>query len=191
LNEPKNLDALVNFKGEMRHSEAIARHRWHRRGCLCGVWHDDKIVAPVPGVKNCEGRPGCWCQEWHELGESGNKLGKIAAIKPFAKCLEDALKTVVTDTDGIRKTRLQKIVENLLCIAECRDPKRADSAIRALLLIADRVDGRAVPSAEALEATGVRVITVNHNVLTPPRPEPVKVLEPVFKQNILPGDVED
>jgi hypothetical protein len=145
MEEKKIETNLVNYKGKMIESEAIAKTRFTK-------------------------------------GKSGNPRGRLATLKPFATALQAALDTCIPDENGIPVSRMEKIVMNLIKIASDPNPQRADSAVRAILLLADRIDGKAAPSVEALENSGIRVVTVNNVAITPPRPEPVKILQPTFVQ---------
>jgi hypothetical protein len=109
--------------------------------------------------------------------------------KKFAKYLNEALEAIDPAT-GDRKWQ---------CVAR----KVVDEAIagnmEAVRIIADRTDGKPVPSAEELESNGIKVVVLNNN-LRPPRiitvapstpllPDFASVAPPVVEVDLVPREL--
>jgi hypothetical protein len=93
-----------------------------------------------------------------QKGVSGNPGGR-----PVKKPFRDALLKAIQNTDGDYKpkTELEKIAFNLITIAK----SSGKGAVHAIKEIIDRVDGKAVPSEEELDAKkqSGKIILVNSN----------------------------
>jgi hypothetical protein len=99
---------------------------------------------------------------WFKPGQSGNPGGRNKT-KPFKKAIQKYLRAEPGKAPK-PENEMDRIAMNLVAMAASQEKKGKANVIRAIKEIADRIDGKAMPSPEELESNkGSKVILINSN----------------------------